>query len=105
MLRQRDIMHIPVTPSLAADGGGRIGVSMAPNATVVRKAAKGPRQALRLAGAEFVRLASIVTNGGSPVHLARTDTGHMRAHEGYCIGALARGCPHASAPTCAKTSD
>ncbi len=56
-------MHIPVTPTLAADGGGRIGVSLAANARVVRRAAAGPVQALRAAGAEFSRLAGIVTGG------------------------------------------
>ena len=63
--RQKQIVHIPVTPVLAADGGGRIGVSLAANARVVRKAAAGPVQALRQAGTEFARLAGIVT-GGAP---------------------------------------
>ncbi len=64
--RKREIVHIPVTPSLAADGGGRIGVTLASNASIARRAAKGPAQALRMAGAEFGRLAGIVTGGARP---------------------------------------
>ena len=61
--RKQQLLHIPVTPTLAADGGGRIGVTLASNAKVARRAARGAGQAVRMAGAEFVRLASIVTGG------------------------------------------
>ncbi|CAK0786395.1 hypothetical protein CVIRNUC_009608 [Coccomyxa viridis] len=61
--RNGGIVHIPVTPSLSADGTGRIGVSLAVNAKIVRKAAKGPGDALRLASAEFGRLTGIVVGG------------------------------------------
>ena len=61
----RGIVHIAVTPSLSADGTGRIGVSLAVNAKIVRKAAKGPGDALRLASAEFGRLTGIVVGGMS----------------------------------------
>lgn len=63
VVRDKQLIHIPVTPSLAADGGGRIGVTLASNASIVRRAAKGAGQALSMAGAEFGRLASIVTGG------------------------------------------
>ena len=63
--RNGGIVHIPVTPSLSADGTGRIGVSLAVNAKIVRKAAKGPGDALRLASAEFGRLTGIVVGGVS----------------------------------------
>ena len=61
--RNGEIVHIPVTPSLSADGTGRIGVSLAVNAKIVRKAAKGPGDAIRLASAEFGRLTGIVVGG------------------------------------------
>ncbi|EIE19004.1 intramembrane metalloprotease [Coccomyxa subellipsoidea C-169] len=61
--RGGSIVHIPVTPALAADGGGRIGVSLAPNAKIVRRAAKGISEALSLTGSEFSRLLNIVTGG------------------------------------------
>jgi len=57
------ILHIPVTPDLAADGGGRIGVSLAPNASITRRAARGIGEALSQTASEFSRLTSIVTNG------------------------------------------
>lgn len=59
-------MHIPITPELAADGGGRIGVSLAPNASIKRRAAKGLGEALSLTGSEFGRLTNIVTSGVVP---------------------------------------
>lgn len=61
--RGRKILHIPVTPDLAADGGGRIGVSLAPNASITRRAARGIGEALSLTASEFSRLTGIVTNG------------------------------------------
>ena len=64
--RGGSIVHIPVTPALAADGGGRIGVSLAPNAKIVRRAAKGISEALSLTGSEFSRLLNIVTGGALP---------------------------------------
>lgn len=74
MARGASIVHIPVTPALAADGGGRIGVSLAPNASIVRRAAKGVGEALSLTGSEFSRLLNIVTSGEPPpppLHLSR----------------------------------
>ena len=65
--RGASIVHIPVTPALAADGGGRIGVSLAPNASIVRRAAKGVGEALSLTGSEFSRLLNIVTSGEPPL--------------------------------------
>ncbi|CAL8463938.1 g3473 [Coccomyxa elongata] len=61
--RGGDIVHIPITPELAADGGGRIGVSLAPNASIKRRAAKGLAEALSLTSSEFGRLTNIVTSG------------------------------------------
>lgn len=61
--RNNEIVHIPVTPALAADGGGRIGVSLAPNARIVRKVAKGAAEAVAMASSEFGRLTNIVTSG------------------------------------------
>ena len=61
--RKGEIIHIPVTPALAADGTGRIGVSLAVNAKIVRKATNGIGESLTLAGKEFGRLASIVVGG------------------------------------------
>jgi hypothetical protein len=61
--RKNEIIHIPVTPALAADGTGRIGVSLAVNAKIVRKAANGIGESLTLAGKEFGRLTSIVVGG------------------------------------------
>ncbi len=63
VLRNGQISHIPVTPSLAADGSGRIGVSLAVNAKIVRKAANGLGDAAGLAAAEFSRLTGIVVGG------------------------------------------
>lgn len=64
--RGGEIVHIPITPELAADGGGRIGVSLAPNASITRRAAKGLGEALSLASSEFGRLTNIVTGGTAP---------------------------------------
>ena len=74
--RNGEIIHVPVTPALSADGTGRIGVSLAVNAKIVRKAAKGPGDAFRLASAEFGRLTGLVVGGMSyvlsgPLALAR----------------------------------
>ena len=63
VLREGQITHIPVTPALAADGSGRIGVSLAVNAKIVRKAANGLGDAAGLAAAEFSRLTGIVVGG------------------------------------------
>ena len=63
VLRDGQITHIPVTPALAADGSGRIGVSLAVNAKIVRKAANGLGDAAGLAAAEFSRLTGIVVGG------------------------------------------
>lgn len=67
--RNKEIIHVPVTPELAADGTGRIGVSLGVNAKIVRKAAKGPGDALRLAGTEFGRLTGLVVGGASLLNL------------------------------------
>ena len=63
VLRNGQISHIPVTPALSADGSGRIGVSLAVNAKIVRKAANGLGDAAGLAAAEFSRLTGIVVGG------------------------------------------
>ncbi len=68
--RNNEIIHVPVTPTLSADGTGRIGVSLAVNAKIVRKAANGIVDAGRLAGIEFSRLTGIVVGGKhSQTHL------------------------------------
>ena len=63
VVRGTETIHLPITPSLAADGGGRIGVSLASNATIVRKVAKNPGEAVLMASSEFARLATVVTSG------------------------------------------
>ncbi|CAL5226212.1 g9051 [Coccomyxa viridis] len=63
VLRNGQISHIPVTPTLSADGSGRIGVSLAVNAKIVRKAANGLGDAAQLAATEFGRLTGIVVGG------------------------------------------
>jgi len=79
--RNNEIIHVPVTPTLSADGTGRIGVSLAVNAKIVRKAANGIVDAGRLAGIEFSRLTGIVVGGKhSQTHLRCTlqsDTAYM----------------------------
>jgi hypothetical protein len=61
--RGEEIIHIPVTPALSADGGGRIGVSLAPNAKIVRKVASSAAEAVKMASSEFGRLFNTVTGG------------------------------------------
>ena len=66
-------VHLPVTPALAPDGGGRIGVQLSANAALSRRIAAGPGQALAMAGAEFRKLLGVVTTGAPrPLSLALT---------------------------------
>ena len=61
--RGGNTVHLPVTPALAPDGGGRIGVQLSANAALSRRIAAGPGQALAMAGAEFRKLLGVVTTG------------------------------------------
>ncbi|KAK9821093.1 hypothetical protein WJX81_001563 [Elliptochloris bilobata] len=58
-----DTVHLPVTPALASDGGGRIGVQLSANAALSRRVAAGPGQALAMAAGEFRKLLNVVTTG------------------------------------------
>lgn len=57
------MLLVPVEPSLAADGGGRIGVQLSTNAALSRRTAKGFGQALAMAAGEFGKLLNVVTTG------------------------------------------
>ncbi len=66
--RGGETARLPLTPELAADGGGRIGVQLSTNASLSRRVAAGPGQALAMAGGEFRKLLNVVTTGAGALY-------------------------------------
>lgn len=71
MRRGGKTLLVPVEPSLAADGGGRIGVQLSANAALSRRTATGFGQALAMAAGEFGKLLNVVTTGALRAHRLR----------------------------------
>ncbi|KAK3274742.1 hypothetical protein CYMTET_17092 [Cymbomonas tetramitiformis] len=65
--RAGEELDLDLTPELAKDGGGRIGVSLAPNADVRRVKAESAGEALRMTSKEFNRLTGTVVGGLSQI--------------------------------------
>lgn len=61
--RAGEELDLDLTPELAKDGGGRIGVSLAPNADVRRVKAESAGEAVRMTAKEFNRLTGTVVGG------------------------------------------
>ncbi|GAB4820175.1 hypothetical protein N2152v2_007221 [Parachlorella kessleri] len=61
--RAGEVLTIPVTPAEQPDGGGRIGVSLAPNAMINRAKASNPLEALALGAKELSELTKGVVKG------------------------------------------
>ncbi|KAL4422726.1 hypothetical protein ABPG75_008923 [Micractinium tetrahymenae] len=62
--RQGELLSIPVTPApTGSDGSGRIGISLAANAEILRRKADGPVQTLMLAVEEYALLTGTVVKG------------------------------------------
>lgn len=63
ILRGKEELDLTVVPDKASDGGGRIGVQLGSNVTVVRRKAQSIGEATQYASQEFMRLTSTVTDG------------------------------------------
>jgi hypothetical protein len=63
--RGKEKFILPVVPSRASDGGGRIGVQLATNGVISHTVAQNPITAVQLASREFNKLFGTVTNGAS----------------------------------------
>lgn len=61
--RGPDVLEVPVTPDVAADGGGKIGVQLASNYAIQRVKPAGPAEVLTMTGDEFGRLWGQVYGG------------------------------------------
>jgi hypothetical protein len=61
--RGAESLTLAITPAEMPDGSGRIGVSLAANADVVKRRAGDPLAALELGSREFGQLAGAVTRG------------------------------------------
>jgi hypothetical protein len=61
--RGTDKFIVPVVPSRASDGGGRIGVQLATNGVISHNVAQNPITAVQMASREFNKLLGTVTNG------------------------------------------
>jgi len=58
-----DVLNIEITPDLAYDGAGKIGVQLSTNASLHRVKANNLGEAVSKASAEFMRLTTTVTEG------------------------------------------
>ena len=61
--RGAEELTVPVTPTLAADGSGKIGVQLASRARILHQVARSPSAAVAAAGTEFGRQLNAVLTG------------------------------------------